>query len=190
MHGSEGGRPALWRAHTFCTAALPATGRGRLLPSTASSVAGTGPPAQWTVSMILAIWSPGTAAHCGSRCSASSVLLRALCPSDDCPQSTFLLCFLGGLVLLRALRLPVRRPTPRGLHDVRHVVVSKRLCGRVQGGLLFLLQKQKRKTPGNRAAWLPLNLVNLPLPGKRKNGQSDVTSVLMHAFRHASQKPD
>lgn len=190
MRGSEGGRRRFGEHTPSVPPPSPPTGRGRLLPSAASAVAGTEPPTRWTVSVILAIWSPGTAAHCGSRCSASSVLLRALCPSDDGPQSTFLLCFLGGLVLLRALRLPVRRPTPRGLHDVRHVVVSKRLCGRVQGGLLFLLQKQKRKTPGNRAAWLPLNLVNLPLPGKRENGQSDVTSVLMHASRHASQKPD
>ena len=30
---------------------------------------------------------------------------RALCLSDDCPQSMFLPCFLGGLVLPRAVRL-------------------------------------------------------------------------------------
>lgn len=39
---------------------------------------------------------------------------RALCLSDDCPQSMFLPCFLGGLVLLRAVRLLLQRPTPGG----------------------------------------------------------------------------
>lgn len=44
-----------------------------------------------------------------------------------------------------ALRLPVQCPTPRGLHDTCQVVGFKRLCGRVWGGLLFLLQRQKRR---------------------------------------------
>lgn len=62
--------------------------------------------------LILAIWSPSTAACCWSRPSASSILLRELCLSDDCPQSMLLPCFLGGLVLLRAVRLLLWCPAP------------------------------------------------------------------------------
>lgn len=38
-------------------------------------------------------------------------------------------------------------PGPRVLHDTRQVVGFKRLCGRVQGGILFFLEKTEKERP-------------------------------------------
>lgn len=96
---------------------------------------------------ILAIWSPSTAARCWSRPSASSILLRELSASQTTVHRACSCHVFWAARPAEGRVSSAPAPGPRGLHDIHQVVGFKRLCGRVQGGILFLLEKTEKERP-------------------------------------------